>query len=113
MVIGHVDTGLDRDALERLQTAKERSSSSCDPCALRHRCQSRCGCRHLALSGELGVITETLCETEAAFIDEADRVAELLFAEQCPTFVDFYYRRKWVATQGSVLVNLRRGPHES
>ncbi len=110
MVIGHVDSGLDHDALQRLQASKERSRRTCEDCALVHRCQCQCGCRHVALSGELGVITEILCETEAAFIDEADRVAELLFSEQCPAFVDYYYRRQWSAAQGAKLTKLRRRP---
>ncbi len=108
LVIGTVDEGLDQDRVAALQRSKDRVEETCAPCALRDRCQSHCGCRHLALSGQLGEITATLCETEAAFIDAADQVAETLFAEQDPAFVEFYYRRPWTAAVGGVLTPLRR-----
>ena len=108
LAIGHVDTGLDRERITALQQQKDRVEVTCEPCALRDRCQSHCGCRHLALSGRLGEITATLCETEAAFIDAADAAAEQLFIEQDPTFIDFYYNRPWVAAAGGQLTQLRR-----
>jgi uncharacterized protein len=108
LVIGHVDTGMDRDALAQMQRAKDRVEDTCAPCALRDRCQSHCGCRHVALTGKLGEITAALCEIESAFIDEADRVAEALYAEQCPAFIDYYYKRNWVPAVGGVLTKLRR-----
>jgi len=108
LVIGTVDEGVDPRRVTALQSEKDRVETTCEPCALRDRCQSHCGCRHLALSGKLGEITATLCETEAAFIDAADRVAETLFAEQNPAFIDYYYNRPWTASAGGVLTQLRR-----
>ncbi len=110
LVIGHVDTGFDSAALRRLQAQKDRVEETCAPCELKHRCQSHCGCRHVALSGELGKITAVLCELEAAFIDEADRVAERLYAERCPAFLDLYYRKTWTLAPGAQLVRLGRRP---
>jgi uncharacterized protein len=109
LVIGHVDTGFDWDRIRRLAAQKERVEETCAPCALRDRCQSHCGCRHLALSGELGKITGVLCEVEAALVEAADRLAETLFQERCPAFLDYYYRRPWVPKHGSQLTELRRG----
>jgi uncharacterized protein len=108
LVIGTLATGLDPGAVSRLQRDKDRVEETCARCELRDRCQSHCGCRHIALSGKLGEITATLCETEAAFIAAADRVAETLFAEQNPTFLDLYYRRPWRAAPGGKLTQLRR-----
>lgn len=107
-VIGTIDTGLDPARLQQLQQLKDRVEHTCAPCELRDRCQSHCGCRHVALTGKLGEITATLCEVEAAFIDAADAVAETLYAEQCPAFVDYYYRTNWMPAQGGVLTQLRR-----
>jgi radical SAM protein with 4Fe4S-binding SPASM domain len=108
LVIGHVAEGLDPSRVAKLQQAKDRADDTCASCELRDRCQSQCGCRHVALSGELGVITAALCETEAAFIEEADRVAEILHAERCRAFLAYYYERTWGMTPGSKLVQLRR-----
>jgi uncharacterized protein len=108
LVIGHVAEGTDPRHVARLQRAKDRIDETCVSCELRDRCQSQCGCRHVALTGELGIITAALCETEATFIEEADRVAETLYAEQCRAFLAYYYERTWGMTPGSKLVQLRR-----
>lgn len=107
LVIGHVDTGLDRAAAARLQSSKDRVESVCAECDLRERCQSHCGCKHVALTGELGSITAALCETEAAFVAAADKVAETLYAESNPEFLSLYYRRAWQPAAGAELVRLR------
>lgn len=107
LVIGHVDTGLDFDAIRSLQRQKDGVEDVCADSDLSHRCQSHCGCRHVALTGQMGQITAALCEIEAAFIDAADRVAETLFAERCPTFIECYYQKQWVPSAGAKLVRLR------
>lgn len=112
LVIGTLDTGLLPERISELQTAKDRVETTCAPCAIRDRCQSHCGCRHVALSGKLGEITATLCEVESAFIEAADQVAETLFQESCQTFLDFYYKKSWVASRGGVLTQLRRSKDE-
>ncbi len=99
--------GVDVERVAELQREKERVEETCGECDLYARCQSQCGCRHVSLSGRLGEVTEALCEIETAFIDEADRVAETLFAEKCPAFVDFYYQRPWQPAEGAVLTRLR------
>lgn len=113
LVIGTLDTGLVPERMAELQRAKDRVETTCEPCAIRDRCQSHCGCRHVALSGKLGEITATLCEIEAAFIEAADHVAETLFEEKCETFLDYYYRKPWVASRGGVLTQLRKSRDES
>jgi uncharacterized protein len=106
--IGDVEMGLDVAKTERLQLAKDRVEQTCAPCALRDRCQSHCGCSHVALTGELGVITDTLCETEAIAIEVSDRIAEVLWAERCPSYLELVYRHPWQVADGGVLTKLRR-----
>jgi hypothetical protein len=91
-----------------LQKAKDRVEETCAPCALRDRCQSHCGCRHVALTGELGLINQALCEIEESFILAADEVARVLTAERCPAFIDAYYRRQHRPAAGSTLTSLRK-----
>jgi uncharacterized protein len=107
LVLGDVEHGVDRAKVVAMQAQKERVEDTCSECALRDRCQSHCGCRHVALTGKLGEITAVLCEIEAAMIAEADRVAEVLYEEQCPAFLRFYYERQWNAAHGQ-LSQLRR-----
>jgi hypothetical protein len=49
-----------------------------------------------------------LCEIEAAMIEAADLVATTLHSEQCPAFMDLYYRQPWVIAAGGQLTALRR-----
>ena len=108
LVIGTVDAGFDAKRLAELQKAKDRVEETCAPCALRDRCQSHCGCRHVALTGELGHINQALCEIEESFIVAADEVAGLLVAERCPAFIDTYYRKQYRPAAGASLTRLRR-----
>ncbi len=108
LVIGTLDSGFDSKRLAELQQAKDRVEETCAPCALRDRCQSHCGCRHVALTGELGRINQALCEIEESFILAADEVARVLTAERCPAFIDTYYRKQYRPAAGSVLTRLRR-----
>ena len=108
LVIGTVDSGFDQGRLAQLQRAKDRVEETCAPCALRDRCQSHCGCRHVALTGELGIINQALCEIEESFILAADQVASPLVAERCPAFLDTYYRKQYHPAAGATLTRLRR-----
>lgn len=112
LVIGTLESGLDAGSIARMQAQKDRIEELCGECALRERCASQCGCKHVALTGELGRVTESLCAIEEAFIDAADAVAEALYEEQCAAFIDHFYRRDWRPADGSTLVRIRRGRHE-
>jgi len=112
LAMGDVDGGYDLAALKRMQEAKDRIEATCAPCELRHRCQSQCGCRHVALTGKLGEITETLCEIESAYIDAADRIAETMVTEACPAFVQLFYQRDWTPAEGAEWSPIRREPDE-
>jgi radical SAM protein with 4Fe4S-binding SPASM domain len=108
LVIGTVDAGLDRSKLAELRQQKDRIETSCATCALASRCQSHCGCRHWALTGELGRINATLCELEESFIAAADRAAATLMAEGCASFVATYYRQRYTRSIGSTVTRVER-----
>lgn len=106
--IGEVQVGVDCARAEQLQQQKDRVELTCIGCAIRDRCQSHCGCRHLALTGRLGEISQALCEVEAAFIDAADALAAELVRERCPAFMNLFYRTNWRPADGDQLIHLRR-----
>jgi hypothetical protein len=62
----------------------------------------------VALTGTYGQVTTTLCDTEAAFIEAADAMAETLYGEQCQAFLDYFYGKRWVPTSSDGLMQLRR-----
>jgi len=108
LIIGHVERGFDADAIALLQQSKERVDDICVDCALRSRCDSHCGCKHVALTGEMGKITGVLCEIEEQFITAADHVGDTLHAEACDAFLHLFYRQRWEPAQGAELISLRR-----
>jgi radical SAM protein with 4Fe4S-binding SPASM domain len=112
LAIGTVDAGFDPERVAQLQQRRDRVEKTCAPCSLRERCQSRCGCRHLALTSELGQINQTLCEIEESFILAADEVASTLMAEKCSTFLATYYPRAHRPAEVARLTRMRR-PGES
>lgn len=95
LVIGHVSSGLDIARVQQLRSLVQQVNETCRECALTARCLNGCGCRQLACAGSFGHITASLCETESAWIDAADEVAEALVAERCAPFLDFYYGHPW------------------
>jgi uncharacterized protein len=94
--IGHVDAGIDEARVLALQQTKSRVYEACASCALKTRCEHHCGCRHLAVSGELGLLSGVYCDMEAMIVEQADRIAETLWAESCATFRALYYEQAWV-----------------
>ena len=108
LVVGTVTSGFDQTRLTALQRSKDQVEETCAPCALRDRCQSHCGCRHLALTGELGRINQVMCDVEESFILAADEVASRMVDERCPAFLDTYYRKQYRAADGATLTRLRR-----
>ena len=109
-VIGHVCSGLDVARVEQLRSLVQHVNETCRDCAINSRCLNGCGCRQFASTGCLGHIAANLCETECAWIDAADEVAELLVAERCAPFLDFYYGHPWAVPSPSTeqtLVPLR------
>jgi uncharacterized protein len=101
--IGDVDGGVDEARALALRQSKDRVYQRCAACALRLRCEHHCGCRHLAVSGELGRLSGIYCEIETMIVDQADRVAETLWKESCPAFRALYYDQGWLPAPGAVL----------
>ncbi|MBM4356276.1 MAG: SPASM domain-containing protein, partial [Deltaproteobacteria bacterium] len=91
VVIGTVEDGVDpvrRDALIR---AKNAILAECAECEYVSRCMHWCGCVNYAMTGSVGGVSGLLCWFEQALIEQADRVAEALFAEKNPAFLERFY----------------------
>jgi len=101
LAIGHVETGIREDQVAVLRALKDRVYESCGDCALRARCQHHCACRQIAVSGELGTLSREYCEIEARVIEQSDRLAEILWGENCPAFRSLYYDRNWQPAPGA------------
>jgi uncharacterized protein len=111
--VGDLDHGIDHEKVHHMRADRNRIETECGDCELHERCSSSCGCKHVALTGRFGAITDTLCNTEAAFIEAADDLAAELYAEGCDAFLEFFYRKQWAPTAPALYVPLRRKPMDN
>jgi len=91
LVIGHVETGIDTGLRGKLVARKNEVPEDCQACALVDRCKHWCGCVNHALTGDVGAVDGLLCWFEQRRIEEADRVAEVLYGERNPGFLRRFY----------------------
>jgi uncharacterized protein len=91
--VGDVWTGPHPQRIRQL-VSQVTTPVECSTCALASRCRNRCACANLAMTGNLGIPSETLCFHEQLAIRTADHAADLLFAENNPQFLAQHYYEK-------------------
>jgi len=89
--IGDLERGLDLEKRDRLLPARREEPPMCDGCELKARCKRFCGCANYETTGDPGAVSPVVCAFEQAFIDEADRVGNVLYAERNPVFLKQFY----------------------
>ncbi len=91
VVIGTVHDGVDPARRDALIQAKNAILDECAECEYVMRCMHWCGCVNYAMTGSVGGVSGLLCWFEQALIAQADRVAEELYAEKNPAFLERFY----------------------
>ena len=91
VVIGDVWEGIDPVRRDALIAEKNAVMPDCAACAVVHRCMHWCGCVNHAMTGSVGGVSGLLCWFEQRMIEEADRVAAVLFQEENPGFMRRFY----------------------
>lgn len=92
VVIGDVWKGIDVGRRTALISSKNTILGECMECDLQHRCMHWCGCVNYAMTGSVGEVSGLLCWFEKSLIEEADRAAEVLYAEKNPAFIRRFYK---------------------
>ncbi len=88
---GNVQEGINRAKQHAIIAARGNRTPECLTCGLRRRCVNSCGCTNRAASGYLDRVSPFLCCLERLLIEEADAMAEQLYAERCPAFMEEFY----------------------
>ncbi len=88
---GNVQEGINRAKQLAIIATRGNVTPECLSCSLRHRCLNTCGCTNRAASGYLNRVSPFLCCLERLCIEEADAMAEALYAERCPAFMEEFY----------------------
>ena len=89
--IGHVETGVDGEARERLFALNAAEKESCAACAVRERCNHYCGCLNRQATGQVDQVSPLLCAHERIVLPIADRLAERLFRKRSALFIQKHY----------------------
>jgi uncharacterized protein len=92
--IGHLDSGIDTARRDAMIRGKNTPDPECEDCWLKNRCMRWCGCANFETTGDVTQVSPTTCWMEQRLIAEADRAAEILFAEKCPAFINRFYPPK-------------------
>jgi uncharacterized protein len=89
--IGDAAAGIDEAARRRLRDESQEDKAPCRDCAIRRRCHNTCGCLNWQTTGSVGHVSPVLCRHEQTLLPIADRVAETLYAEGNPLFLNKHY----------------------
>ena len=89
--IGDVERGLDEAKREAIFCRNEAEKPTCVECALNGRCHNKCGCMNIQTTGTLDEIPALLCEYERIILPLADHLADTLYKERNPLFLQRHY----------------------
>ncbi len=89
--IGHVDTGIDPSARERLYRINAREKAACARCAIRERCNHYCGCLNKQATGHVNRVSPLQCAHERLIMPIADGLAERLYRKRSAMFIQKHY----------------------
>lgn len=93
--IGHVTTGIDEAARQRLHDEAEQEKAPCRDCALRERCNHTCGCLNWQTTGSINSVSPALCRYEQMLIPIADRIGRSLYRHRNPVFLHKHYNASY------------------
>lgn len=88
---GNVREGIDRAKQNWIIATRGNVTPACKLCTLRTRCTNSCGCTNHASTGHIDRVSPFLCCSEKLFIECADELAEVLYAENNPQFMRRFY----------------------
>lgn len=91
LFFGNVREGINRALQNLLIATRGNATPACKLCTLRARCINACGCTNHAASGYINQVSPFLCCSEKLLIRTADQLAETLYAERNPAFMQRFY----------------------
>lgn len=88
---GNVTDGIDHARQQWIIANRGNNTPACKLCELRNRCINSCGCTNHAATGHINQVSPFLCCSEKLAIETADDIAEILYAERNPAFMQRFY----------------------
>lgn len=90
-VIGNCETGINKERQVAVNRELKQELEECKECSLRRRCNHTCSCINYAFSKNPTQTAPFTCEIERLMISIADNIAEKLFEEKNPIFIQKFY----------------------
>lgn len=89
--IGSVFDGINEQRRLELYRLNEIERDTCLECAIRSRCNHYCACLNKQSTGSIQEVSPVLCANERILMPIADRLAEKLYRERSPIFLQKQY----------------------
>jgi len=89
--IGNVIDGVDEKARQAIRAESETEKAFCRDCVIKDRCNNTCGCLNWQTTGDINAISPVLCRNEQLLTTIVDRLAEKLYREREPHFLQKHY----------------------
>jgi uncharacterized protein len=90
-IIGNCQEGINNEKQKLVHDELKQEVELCKECSLRRRCNHTCSCINRAMTGDGKTVSPFTCELERLLIDTSDEIAEALYKEKNPVFIQKFY----------------------
>lgn len=90
--IGNVFDGIDARKMVEIRKLRNKKPTICADCDYREQCRYTCCCANYQCTGRVDEISPFQCEYERLMIDNANRVASILYEKRSESFVKKQYK---------------------
>lgn len=90
-IIGNCENGVNKEIQLKIHNELKQELEECKQCSVRKRCNHTCSCINKAFTNNPKQTSAFTCEIERMMINIADNIAERLYKEKNPVFIQKYY----------------------
>ncbi len=105
-VIGNCSEGINKEKQKEIHDILKQELDLCKECTIRRRCNHTCSCINYAMTGKATEVSPFTCEIERLFIDTADEIAETLYKEKNPVFIQKFYNAYYDSIENKIYNNI-------
>lgn len=100
--IGDCNKGIDRKRQIKIHNELKQEIDDCKECNYRKRCNHTCSCINKAFTGKASVTSPFTCEIQRIIINIADKIAEQMYKEKNPVFIQKYYNFSYSSIEDKI-----------
>lgn len=101
--IGNWDKGIDKKLQLKVHKELKQELDECKECTYRRRCNHTCSCINKAFSGSPEITSPFTCEIQRMIIEISDEIAEQMYMEKNPIFIQKYYNSSYKFIENKIL----------